>query len=189
MHFRGCVIREVIRRIEDGAAEVMEDIKKMEGEEWDGTIPEWMEPGFIKPADVEAILKAKAGAGGSQGRRLRTKKAEAVDAARHVVSVIYEQLSKTETSARRRIVDAYFGKNGHLYVDWSVYPVVSHSQQTYVSQTDMEAIFPKGADAILQLTLSSISEASVTSADKNARTADRENNAKYGVIEAKLPPR
>jgi len=73
MHFRGCVIREVIRRIEDGAAEVMEDIKKMEGEEWDGTIPEWMEPGFIKPADVEAILKAKAGAGGSQGRRLRTK--------------------------------------------------------------------------------------------------------------------
>jgi len=50
----------------------------------------------------------------------------------------------------------------------------------------MEAIFPKGADAILQLTLSSISEASVTSADKNARTADRENNAKYGVIEAKL---
>jgi len=63
--------------------------------------------------------------------------------------------------------------------------VVSHSQQTYVSQTDMEAIFPKGADAILQLTLSSISEASVTSADKNARTADRENNAKYGVIEAK----
>lgn len=190
MLFRESVIREVVRRIESDAVGLMEKIKKkregtaeeIEGEE----IPEWMGPGFIKTADVRAVLDGKIGTGSSQGRRLRTKKVEREDAARHVVKIGYEQLSKTMTSGRRRLDDGYYGKSGHLYVDWSKYPVVGSGEPTYVNQKDMICTFPKEADKILQEELSSIPEASFMDGEKSLRAVDRENSAKYRIVESKL---
>jgi len=187
---RESVIREVVRRIESDAVAIMEKIKKKKegttGEIEGNEIPEWMEPGFIKPADVRAIIEGKIGTGSSQGRRLRTKKVEREDAARHVVKIIYEQLSKTLTSARRRVDDAFYAKSGHLYVDWSKHPVVGSGRRTYVNQENMLFKFPKEADEVLQEGLSGIPVASIMDGEKTVRAVDRENAAKYRIVEEKL---
>jgi len=188
MFFRECVVREAIRRIEADAGTIMEEIRKKKGitEDDEGEIPEWMTPGFIKSVHVQAVLKGKVGTGSSQGRRLRTKKVEAADAAMHVVKVLYEQVSKTHTAARRRIDDAYYGKTGHLHVDWSKYPVVGSGQQTYVSQANVVFHFPKEADGIMQLKLNTLPVASFMDGEKTVGTIDKENRAKYRILEAQL---
>jgi len=186
-NYRETVVREVIRNIEINSVSILRKIKEKEGGGSEGfmlsEIPDWMRGGYVRGTDIRDVIKAKTGAGGSQGRRLRTKPVEQVDTSKHVVNTVYAQLSKTSTAGRRRLRDAYFGKAGYVHVPWDKNPVVGSAQAIHVDQSTLKMRFPEASEGLLRTALHSIPDAKLITETRDQRETDRLNLLLYEGLE------
>jgi len=180
-HFRGIIMRAVLRNAQNNPRKYMYGEQEAEDEEHtDSDIPEWLGPRYITGVDVETVLARKQGKGTSKGRRLRKKQVKEVDVACYALEFLYTQLSKVLIYGRRRVDDAFFCRFGYIFVDWSQFPVTKDGQKNYIDQSTLQIrLTAASITAVRDKKLKEIPLTEVANADSDQAVIDARNNQQY----------